>query len=99
MGSMTDCPFMQHEENLCPMDLLDHVQAWKSVFLFAVPQFISYLLTLYTGYAVLSRTDFFTLLRPPVHATRRYLRQAVAEYPLKPLQELYAAGILNPKLF
>jgi len=99
-GGMTDCPFMEHGEVICPMNLADHVGAWKSAFLSVVPT-----LTLLLAAAVMAvfvASVAPNLLRrisyssPPRH---RLLRCKTYNFSYRPLQELFSAGILHPKLF
>ena len=30
-SGMSDCPFMSHEETICPMSVMDHIGAWNNL--------------------------------------------------------------------
>lgn len=100
-GGMTDCPFMVHEEVICPMNLADHMEAWQSVFLSVAPTLTSLLalagLTVLLASAapnLLQRIRYFS---PPL--LQAELKPRNYTYWYRPLQELFASGILHPKLY
>lgn len=99
-AGMTNCPFMAHEEVICPMNLIDHIGAWKSVFLSIAPALT--LLFAITGVAVLIGTVAPNLLRRIIYSPpplARCIREKIYTFTYRPLQEMYSNGILNPKLF
>jgi len=99
-GGMTDCPFMEHGEVICPMNLTDHMEAWKSVFLSLVPTLT--LLLAAAGMAVFVASVAPNLLRRISYSSsprHRLLRYKTYNFSYRPLQELFSAGILHPKLF
>jgi len=99
-GSMSDCPFMAHEEVICPMDLADHIGAWKSAFLAATPTTV--LLLSVAGAVVLVASFAPHLLSSrgrPIPVLHRQLRERTYSFSYRPLQELFSNGILHPKLF
>jgi len=99
-GGMTDCPFMSHEEVICPMNLADHMGAWKSVFLSVTP-------TLTLLLAVAGIAAFVTSIAPnllqriqyPLPSQNRWLQIRTYTFSYRPLQELFSNGILHPKLY
>ncbi len=99
-GGMTDCPFMAHEEVICPMNLADHIGAWKSVFLSTIPT-LTFLLAI-AGVAIFVASVAPNLLykirytSPP---RLRWLEVRTYTFSYRPLQELFSNGILHPKLF
>jgi len=99
-SGMTDCPFMAHEEVICPMNLADHIVAWKSAFLSAVPTLT--LLLAVAGIAVSIASVAPNLLgkiqyiSPP---SCRWLETKAYTFIYRPLQELFSNGILHPKLY
>ena len=99
-SGMSDCPFMSHEETICPMSVMDHIGAWKDVFLSVAPS-LTLLLAL-VGLSVLTASVAPNLLQtirylsPPIYKTR--FRQSYT-FPHRPLQDLFSNGILHPKLF
>ena len=99
-GGMTDCPFMTHAEVICPMNLADHIGAWKSVFTSIAPTLT--LLLAVAGVAVFIASIAPNLLRkiqyasPPMY---RWHQVRTYTFPYRPLQELFSNGILNPKLY
>jgi hypothetical protein len=97
---MSDCPFMSHEEVICPMNLADHIGAWKSVFLSVAPTLT--LLLAVAGIAVFVVSVAPNLLRMTQYASpllHRYLRTRTYTFSYRPLQELFSNGILHPKLY
>ena len=99
-AGMTDCPFASGQETICPMEVTDHMTAWKNAFLAAIPS-LTLLLTL-AGVAILVASVAPNLLQsirylaPPLP---RWLQYRTYTYPYRPLQELFSSGILHPKLF
>lgn len=96
-GGMTDCPFMSHEEIMCPMNLADHLGTWKSVFMTIAPSLSLLLVTaVLLGISVAPNVlrNFKYLLQ---HWQRRF-RIRVHTFSYRPLQELFSNGILHPKL-
>lgn len=96
---MSDCPFMSHEEVICPMNLVDHIGAWKSSFFSAVPALT--LLLAIAGTMVLLASVAPNLLRrircaPPLLV--KWIQERTYTFCLRPLQELFSQGILNPKV-
>lgn len=96
----TGCPFMAHEEVLCPMDLADHIGAWKSAFLAVTPTIF---LLLVMASAVALATSFvphlFVSKLRPIPLLRRQLRERTYTFLYRSLQELFSSGILHPKVF
>jgi hypothetical protein len=97
---MSDCPFMSHEEVICPMNLIDHIGAWKSVFVTFIPTAITFLLTLAVAILLGTKSPHFLYKWIPIavciHIQR--LRHSTYTYTVRPFQELFSDGILNPKL-
>jgi hypothetical protein len=99
-GGMTDCPFVVHDEVICPMDLADHLVAWKSVFTAVSPTLL--LLLGLTGFVALVASVAPNLLRKISYASppiQRWLEVRTYTFSYRPLQELFSNGILHPKLF
>lgn len=100
-GSMTDCPFMAYEEVFCPMNLADHIGAWKSVF--TSTTLTPTLLLAVVGVALLVASIAPNLLRKKIHyfstPIPRWLEIRTYTFSYRPLQELFSNGILHPKLF
>ena len=99
-AGMSDCPFMSHEEVICPMNLTDHIAVWKSVFSSVAPTLT--LLLAIAGTAVLVASIAPNLIRrftqsPPLLV--RWIKEKIYTFYHRPLQELFSNGILNPKLY
>lgn len=99
-GGMSDCPFMSHEEVLCPMNLADHIGAWKSAFLSVTPT-IFLLLAAAGAVALVISTAPHLLVpkRKPIPIRLKLLRERTYSFSYRLLQELFSSGILHPKLF
>lgn len=99
-GNMTECPFMSKGESLCSMDAFEHLGAWQSVFTATLSNSIL-LLLLGTAMTVVSVAPH--LLRKLLYADPPLLTVATRErlysFFYRPFQELFARGILHPKLF
>ena len=99
-AGMSDCPFMSHEEVICPMNLADHIAVWKSAFSSVAPTIT--LLLAVAGTVVLLASVAPNLLRRFVHSPpplARWIREKIYTFYHRPLQELFSRGILNPKLY
>jgi hypothetical protein len=99
-GGMTDCLFMERGEVICPMDIAEHLAAWKSVFLAVAPTLI--LMFIVSGVVIAWATKAPHLLvrilhRPPLFL--KYYKDKTHTFSSRPLQELFSSGILHPKLF
>jgi hypothetical protein len=96
VGSMPDCPFMTHEEVLCPMDLASHLSAWKLAFQVTTP-FVILLIAM--ACVALVSPHFFAPKLERIPIVYRRLREKIYTFTYRPLQELFANGILHPKVF
>jgi hypothetical protein len=97
---MSDCPFMSSGEVLCSMNPTEHISAWKSAFYSVIPTLT--LLVLAAGVAALVASVAPNLLlkrRYVEPILRSYLQERIYTFFYRPLQELFASGILHPKLF
>lgn len=99
-GDMANCPSMTHDEVLCPMSLADHIGAWKSVFLALAPT-ITLLLMGAVALVLLVSIAPHMLASKLRSAPVLYiqLRERVYTFCYRAFQELFANGILHPKLF
>lgn len=99
-NGMTDCPFSLNQENICTMGATDHIGAWKSVFLSVIP----ILTTLILAACVIT---FFTSVAPNLLSkhtytdfiSQKYKQSRSYTFSSRPFQELFADGILHPKLY
>jgi hypothetical protein len=97
-GSMSDCPFSAHEEVLCPMNLADHITAWKTMFLAVAPVTIILLTGAVALLAAFSPV-ILGLRREVVTILYRQFRRKRYRYSYRPLQEMFSSGVLHPKVF
>lgn len=99
-GGMSDCPFMTHEEVVCSMNIADHIAAWKSAFLAVTPTLVL-LLTVVGAvvFATSTAPHLFAPKRKSIPILHKQLRERTYTFPYRALQELFANGILHPKLF
>ena len=99
-GGMTDCPFMEHGEVICPMNVVDHMEAWKSAFLSVVPSLT--LLLAVAGVAIFVASVASNLLQKTRYLQPSFYSWSQSRtytFSYRPLQELFSNGILNPKLY
>lgn len=98
-SNSSGCPFMTHEATLC-LNVLDHVGAWKSAFLAAVPGFTLLLSILATAVVLLTiAPNLLTRQTYRIPLPSRDFVERVYTFSYRPLQELFSSGILHPKLF
>lgn len=94
------CPFMSHEETICPMNLADHIGAWKDVFLSAVPSLALFLFAATSVVFLISTApNLLHKVRRTVSVFYKYIRELTYTFLYRLFQELFSGGILNPKLF
>jgi hypothetical protein len=99
VGGMSDCPFMSHEEVICPMSLIDHIGAWKSAFLAVVPTVMLLAAAGALAIVLSIAPNLFVPRYKPIPLLRRQLGERTYTFSYRPLQELFSNGILHPKLF
>lgn len=101
MSGANDCPFMTGQEVLCAMNLNEHIGAWKAVFATALPAVFTLFLVL--SVAVLIAATAPHLLRKPtfyrIPIQPYLLSYDRYSHSIRQFQELFASGILHPKLF
>ncbi len=101
-GSMgtADCPFMAHEDSLCPMSAFDHLSVLKNIFEAAV-----FKIQIFKFFFGLILATSLYLFKPRwwqqinTSAFLRWRQKIEYEYSVRRYQELFANGLLNPKLF
>jgi hypothetical protein len=99
MTGGSDCPFMHHGENLCPMTAPDHLTALRTIFESTLPAVVA--LTLIIGSVGVIAVTLVRLL-PRSQSTHTFFRwrQAVTySFVYRFYQSLLACGIMQPKVF
>lgn len=97
---MSDCPFMNHSETLCPMTVLDHLAAFRSLFESILPAVI--VLVLIAGSQVfwqLVSPQLRTLLFLHAYTFFRQRKYLLTQFVHRQFQELFARGILHKKVY
>lgn len=97
---MTDCPFMSHEETLCPMTILDHISIFRSIFETILPSIVS--ITLIAGVLLITylhAPKLKNLFRIHTHTLWRWRIFVTYSFSYRLYQDLFSQGILHPKLF
>lgn len=104
-GAMNGCMLMPHETTLCDMSLLDHLAQWQSTFVSITENaFTLILLTLLALFDFAATTTPFWKTLIPLfvfsvpHTINIKLRNSFAKL-YNPLQQAYADGLLNPRLY
>lgn len=98
----TPCPFSSETEVICPMSALEHLSTWQGTFAALVPLCVLGLLSAAVVVGVRSsypRARMRLRQVPPLTLALRPLSARQAHYPLRPYADLFARGILHPKLF
>lgn len=92
------CPFMTHEEVLCPMNLFDHIKAWKAIFFNLIPSALTLLsIALLIASTVPHLLKKHLLYLMPIRKCRP--PSDTYTYTIRAFQELFSNGILHPKIF
>lgn len=100
-GGASGCPFMAHEETLCSMSIFDHLGAWQADFMAVVPTLTLLLGAVAAALVLLAVAPHLLFSDQKLLYQRRVLYKQPTRFlvPIRPLQELFSNGILNPKLF
>lgn len=97
---MIGCTFMSHEETICPMNLADHFEAWKSVFISVVPTLILLIAIAGTvALIVVVAPNLLQKIQYGIPILHRRVHERTYTFVSRSLQELFSNGILHPKLF
>lgn len=99
--TMSDCPFM-NGMTICNMNILDHIATWQNMFAHILPQHNSTAVFLLLLSLSLVTVGWIKrqYLSPEDHFNQfSYLSDSEYVPIVKPLQDLFQNGILNPKLF
>ncbi len=97
----SDCPFMSHEESLCPMDIGDHVSAMRSLFETVLPIHILVGLLLCCTILIPHNTIPKPAVKPffTIRTLLRLQQYTIYRFSYRMLQIYFARGILNPKVY
>lgn len=98
--SMIDCPFMGHEETLCPMTIIEHIGAIRQILEMTVPHIL--FLIAACGYVLLSfHISYLYALRMRVliRTVRIWRTRVLYTFAYKWLGDLFSYGILHTKIF
>ena len=99
--TMSDCPFMNGMA-ICNMSILEHIATWQSMFAHIQQLQNPMLVLLFLLSLSLAMVSWIKRLYPP---PKNMLEQCASFFGcehvliIKPLQDLFSNGILNPKLF
>jgi hypothetical protein len=100
VNTRTDCPLMAHEESLCPMTALHHVALLRMLFEAALPGVVTLVLVL--GAAVFigfMRMKQCWHIRYRLPVLFRWRTSVLSHFSCRQYQDLFASGILHPKLY
>lgn len=99
-SSHEGCPFMSHEDSICPMTALNHLALLRDIFEALIPSLLS--LALLAGVATfvyVTIRQFKPILLFDTHTLWRWRIFVTYSFVMRIYQDLFARGILNPKLF
>jgi len=93
------CPFMAHQETMCAMNLANHINVWKAVFLSIAPT-LSVFLGVVGVAALLASVapSFWRSSQPATSPTHAVVYVRAYTYIYRALQELFSDGILHSKV-
>ena len=96
--AMSDCPFMIGM-NICTMSAFEHIATWQSMFAHILQPQHATLLLFSLSFLVLGLVR--QLHQPLANRFKQIAYLSYGEYvpTVKPFQELFSNGILNPKSF
>lgn len=97
-----DCVFSTQHESYCPHGVIDHITAWKSVFINMLP--VGSVVLVLAAVLLIQTTAPFLLRRWLLHSIPitpfiRQLELRMYSFTYRAWQDLFARGILHPKLF
>ena len=97
-----DCIFAAQHESYCPQGVIDHIAAWKSVFMNMLP--VASMVLVLGAVLIMQTTAPFLLRRWLLHAIpiATFLLQLELRlycYTYRAWQDLFACGILHPRHF
>lgn len=102
-GTQTGCPFMIEQETICSMSVLEHLSAWQANFLAIGTSAATLLIGLLALALFGGGSPFPSHVRNLAHLSPMVILQNVETKLLtfcqRALQELFARGVLHPKLF
>jgi hypothetical protein len=98
VATVPDCPFMTHEDTLCPMTAIEYLAAFRKTFEGAIPSILVLALTFsLVGYL----TPTFIgkdRERTRTHSFMRWRKDISARYSWRLYQDIFARGVLHPKV-
>ena len=99
-----DCPFMSHTEVVCSASPFGHIDEWQSAFTTTVPTQILTLLIfgalLFSASSVFPAQNLIFNQNPTrILVLFQHIKAKLRTFFHRPLQELFAQGILHPKTF
>jgi hypothetical protein len=94
------CPFMAHAETICPMTAYDHIAKLRSIFETVLPS----INTLVSAISIVlipwfKSVTLVLLLSVYAYTLERWRQQVLVRFAQRPFQDLFAQGILHPKIF
>lgn len=102
-GNPHGCPFMlEQQEALCSMSIAEHLNAWQSSFAAVVAPLVQLLivtLLLVTGVGLTMFVSGHRRFVLAVVVVLHELRKKLYTFYVRPLQELFARGILHPQVY
>ena len=94
-----DCPLMSHHDSPCLMTMSDHIAILHTIFETLLPTIVSLVLLLGVLIVLPRNYPDFYRLRFRWRIFIRWLTQITYTFTQRRFQDLFANGILNPKLF
>lgn len=94
-----DCPFMSHEDTICPMSSFDHISVIRSMLETTRPDIFEFFVVgaIVVLYLSITRSDHS--LNQKTKVFMRWRQLIVYRFVQRAHQALLANGILHPKLF
>lgn len=94
-----DCPFMSHEDTICPMSSFDHISIIRSLLETTRPDIFEFFAVgaMAVLYLSITRPDYS--LNQKTKVFMRWRQLIVYRFFQRAHQALLASGILHPKLF
>ncbi len=97
-----DCIFAAQHESYCPQGVIDHIAAWKSVFMNMLP--VASVVLVLGAVLIMQTTAPFLqrrwlLHKIPIATFMQQQRLRLYGFDYRAWQDLFSRGILNPKLF
>ena len=100
MSGMIDCPFMTHEDTLCPMTAFAHLSILRTYYELLIPSVALLVITSLIFYTFIDRhTLLLSLLRARIRHIMRIEKRILYTFSYKLYEKLCSRGVMHSKVY